>query len=65
MKKFLESVLGSLFIGVGFAGLLAYWNTNGIIIDEYLTATLTITDLQTMVIVLWVIVGVIWGMLRN
>jgi hypothetical protein len=65
MKKFVTTVLVCAMIGVGFAGLLGYMNTSGILVDEYLTATLTITDLQTTVILIWSIVGAIWGMLRR
>jgi hypothetical protein len=65
MKKFITTVLICLMIGIGFAGLLGQMNTAGILVDEYLTATLTITDLQTSVILIWCIVGAIWGMLRR
>jgi hypothetical protein len=65
LKKFVETVLFCLMIGVGFAGLIGYMNTNGIIVDEYITATLTITELQTAIVLIWAIVGGIWGMLRR
>lgn len=65
MKRFLETVVVCIFIGIGFAGLLGYWNAQGILIDEYLTATLTITDLQTVVVVLWIFVGGILGVMRK
>jgi hypothetical protein len=65
MAKTLETILTCALIGVGFAGLLGFMNTNGILVDEYITATLTITDLQTVVILAWVFVGVIVGVVRR
>jgi hypothetical protein len=65
MKRFVTTVLVCTMIGIGFAGLLGYMNTNGILVDEYITATLTITDLQTTVILIWSIVGAIWGVIRK
>ena len=65
MKKFLETCLVCVIIGVGFAGLFGYMNTAGILVDEYITATLTITDLQTVVVLVWGLVGAIWGMIRR
>lgn len=65
MKKFLETILACVMIGVGFAGLFGYMNTQGILIDEYITATLTITDLQTAVVLVWAVVGAIWGVIRR
>jgi hypothetical protein len=52
-------------IGVGLAGLLGYWNAQGILVDEYITATLTITDLQTIVVFLFGIVGAMIGVNRR
>jgi hypothetical protein len=52
-------------IGVGFAGLFGYWNAQGIIVDEYVTATLTITDLQTAVVFIWAIIGAILGVITK
>jgi len=52
-------------IGIGMAGLFGYWNTHGILIDEYIAGSITITDLQTIVIFLWSILGVILGVGRR
>ena len=65
MKRFMNSVLSCLFIGIGMAGLFGYWNVNGILIDEYIAGTITITDLQTIVVFLWAIVGVILGVSKR
>lgn len=65
MKKFIETVLVCILIGVGFSGLFGYWNTQGILIDEIVTATLTITDIQTGVLFLFAFLGVILGIVRK
>ena len=65
MKGFMNSVLTCTIIGIGFAGLFGYWNANGILIDEYIAGTITITDLQTIVIFLWSLLGVILGVGRR
>ena len=65
MKGYIQTVLACLVIGVCFAGLLGYLNTNGIMVDEYITASFTITDLQTVVVALWIIVGQILGVRRR
>ena len=65
MKKFFETLIPCLFIGLGFAGMLAYWNNQGILIDEFITATLTIGDLQIGVVIVWVFIGVILGIGRR
>ena len=65
MKRFMNTVLSCLFIGIGMAGLFGYWNANGILIDEYIAGSITITDLQTIVVFLWAIVGVILGVSKR
>lgn len=65
MKGFMNSVLTCTIIGIGFAGLFGYWNAQGIIVDEYITGTITITDLQTAVILIWSILGVILGVVKR
>jgi len=52
-------------IGAGFAGLIGLWNTQGIIIDEFVNATTTITDIQTGIIALWVFAGAILGVRKK
>ena len=61
MKGFMNSVLTCTMIGIGFAGLFGYWNAHGILIDEYIAGSITITDLQTIVVFLWSILGLILG----
>lgn len=47
------------FIGVILAIILQLFNDAGIIIDEYLTETLVLREVQLVVIVIWMIVGVL------
>ena len=61
----METVLACTFIGIGMAGLFGYWNANGILIDEYIAGSITIVDLQTIVVFLWAVVGVILGVSRK
>jgi len=61
----MEAVLTCIMIGVGFAGLLGYWNAQGILVDEYIAGSITITDLQTVVVFLFGIVGAVIGVLRK
>ena len=65
MKGFMNSVLTCTMIGIGFAGLFGYWNAQGIIVNEYITGTITITDLQTAIVLVWSIIGVILGVGRK
>ena len=65
MKKFMGTVLICLMIGAGMAGLVGLWNNQGILIDEFVNATTTITDIQTGIIFLWVCVGAILGVRRR
>lgn len=65
MGRLMNSVLSCTMIGIGMAGLFGYWNANGILIDEYIAGSITITDLQTIVIFLWAILGVILGVGRR
>lgn len=65
MRRFMETVLTCVMIGVGFAGLFGYWNAQGIIVNEYVAGTISITDLQTGTIFIWAIIGAIIGMKRR
>jgi hypothetical protein len=65
MRRFIEIILTCLMIGIGFAGLFGYWNAQGIIVDEYITGSITITDLQTGVVFIWVIIGAILGVVTK
>jgi hypothetical protein len=55
-----DIILGGV-IGILFAGLIGQLNTLGILIDEIVTASLTISDIQTIVVIVWVLVGLVKG----
>ena len=65
MKKFMGTVLICLMIGTGMAGLIGLWNTQGILVDQSVNATTTITDIQTGIILLWAFAGAILGVRRR
>jgi len=65
MKIPLLEILISAIIGIAFAGLIGILNDNHIIIDSYLTADITITELQFFVFLLFFIIGIIIGTARS
>lgn len=60
-----SSILPSGIIGIFFAGLFYYLNTNNIWIDELINASFTITDLQTVVVLFWMFIGILVGLIRR
>ncbi|MHA1829061.1 MAG: hypothetical protein ACTSX6_10500 [Candidatus Heimdallarchaeaceae archaeon] len=52
-------------LGVLFAGILKALYDKGILIDEMITGTITITDLMTVTVLIWLIVGVMIAILRR
>lgn len=58
MKKF-SLGFGCGLIGVLLAAILDIMNTRGIIIDEYITGSITIPEVMAITILIWVIIGVI------
>lgn len=60
-----SSILPSGITGIFFAGLFYYLNTNNIWIDEIVTASFTITDLQTVVVLFWLLIGILVGLIRR
>jgi len=53
------------FEGVFFASLFYELNNDGIWIDEIITATFTIADLQIIVIIFFILLGVLIGLIRR
>jgi len=45
-------------IGIILAITLQLLNTAGIVIDEFISGTITIREVQTIVIIVWIIIGV-------
>ena len=67
--KQLGSILGDILIcgiiGLMFAGLCTYLYNNGIWLDEFIKAPNTIEDFNTIIIIIWLFIGVIVGSLRK
>jgi len=54
-------VAGFGFLGMVIAVILQYLNEHGFLIDEYLQGSITLPDLQIVVIILALLVGVVVG----
>jgi len=65
MKDIMGDILVCSFIGVFIAQISKYLIDNGILLDEYITGSITTTDLMTVIIIIWVMIGVIIGVSRN
>lgn len=57
-------IIGAM-IGVGFSLLIQYYYNNNIWFDTVITGSNTLWEVQLLIIVLWVIVGVIKGSVRD
>ena len=58
-------VFGSGMIGIIFAGILKALYDRGIVIDEMITGSITITDVMGITILLWLLIGVMIAVLRR
>lgn len=56
-KAFAISMLCGI-IGIILAITLQLLNTAGIVIDEFISGTITIREVQAIVIIVWIIIGV-------
>lgn len=69
IRKKKESILNTTLIGgmlgIFNAGLFNTMNTNNIWIDDVVTATFTIVDLMTVVVLFWFFIGLIVGLIKN
>lgn len=63
--KILVSVFSMAGLGVVIAYIVGLLNTEGIVIDEVITSTLTIVDIQTLIILLFILVGLILAAVRK
>lgn len=52
-------------IGLLFAGIEQALYNDGILIDEMITGTISITDIMTVTILLWLIIGTLIAVLRR
>jgi len=58
------SILTFGCIGVVISAMFEHWNTNGILIDEFISGTIVITDLMIFTITPFIMLGVIIGVLK-
>ena len=58
-------VAGFGFLGMCLAVILGYLNDQGILVDEYLTGSITLPDLQICVIIIALLVGVVVAILTS
>ena len=63
--KILKIVLVCIVIGVIIAMLFSTMNSHGLIIDELITGTITITDLMFVTVFIFGMVGVMVGVLSS
>jgi len=63
--KAFMTILGFGMLGVIFAGILKALYDNGIVVDEMITGSITITDLMTFLVLVWTIIGVMIALLRR
>lgn len=54
-------IFGCGMLGIIQAMILFEMNTRGILIDEFITGSITITDLMVGVVIIWLLIGVIIG----
>lgn len=45
-------------IGVLFAIMVQLFNSAGIIVDEFISATLTLREVQVVIIIIWITLGI-------
>ena len=58
-------VIGMGSLGVILAFIVGLMNTRGIIFDELITGSITISDLQIAIIILFLLCGMIMGALKR
>lgn len=58
-------VLLCIFAGILVAGIEYELNSQGILINEFITGTISITDLMAITIVVWILIGGIIAVVRH
>lgn len=66
-KDFEALVIVLIFgvLGVICAMIIYELDARGILIDEFITSSITVTDLQAFVIIVWLIVGVLVAAIKS
>ena len=57
-------VFGCGMIGVILSMITYEMNTRGLLIDEYITGTILITDVMAVIIIMFLLIGVLIAMLK-
>jgi len=59
------AIVGGGFVGIIFAAIEKILYEQGTIIDEFITGTISITDLMAITIIIWLLVGVIIAVVKS
>ena len=52
-------------VGILIAIMLQMLDSAGIIIDEYLTGTLVLREVQAFTIIIWILIGIVFAAVKN
>ena len=52
-------------VGILIAIMLQMFDSAGIIIDEYLTGTLVLREVQAFIIIIWIVIGIVFAAVKN
>lgn len=52
-------------VGILIAIMLQMLDSAGIIIDEYLTGTLVLREVQVFIIIIWIVIGIVFAAVKN
>jgi hypothetical protein len=59
------SILMCGVAGIGISGMIGELYNNGIYFDSVIDSTNTLSDIQTIIILIWLILGIVIGVIRN
>lgn len=65
VSSMLSSILVGGLVGIFFSGLFYSLYIGNIWIDELISASFTITDLQTIVVIFWLFMGILIGLIKR
>ena len=63
--RIFESILASGFVGIFTALIIYILYDNNIVIQEFIKGSLTISQLMSIIVIIWVMVGVLIGVARS
>jgi hypothetical protein len=59
------TIFGFGFFGIIMAAIAKVANDEGVIIDEFITGSITITDLMAIIIIIFLLAGVVVAVVRS